>query len=79
MDFGYSYSLQKLRLVSTRITENTVTLIDHILAIWPHKITQSEVIKLNLSDHGLIYCTRKTAKFKLNKHDKLNHTLDEIL
>ena len=38
----------------------------------PHKITQSGVIELNLSHHGLIYFTRKTTKFKSNKNNELN-------
>ena len=72
LDFGYSYSLQQLISVPTRITENTATLNDHVLTNLPHKITQSGVIELNLSDHELIYCTRKTTKFKLNKYNELN-------
>ena len=72
MDFGYSYSLQQLISVPTRITENTATLINHVLTNSPHKITQSGVIELNLSDHEWIYFTRKTTKFKSNKHNELN-------
>ena len=70
MDFGYSYSLQQLISVPTRINENTATLIDHVLTNSPHKITKSGMIELNLSDHK--YCTRKTTKFKSNKHNELN-------
>ena len=72
MDFGYSYSSQQLISVPKRITENTATLIDQVLTNPPHKITQFGAIELNLSDHGLIYCTRKTTKFKSNKHNELN-------
>ena len=72
LDFGYSYSLQQLILVPTRIAENTAALFDHVLTNSPQKIIQSGVIELNLSDHELIYCTRKTTKFKSNKHNELN-------
>ena len=72
LDFGYSYSLQQLILVPTRIAENTAALFDHVLTNSPHKITQSGVIELNLSDHELIYCMRKTTRFKSNKHNELN-------
>ena len=76
MDFGYSYTLEQLISVPTRITENTATLIDHVLTNSPHKIIQSGVIEMSLSDHELIYCTRKTTKLKSNKHNELNiHTM----
>ena len=64
--------MQQLISVPTRITENTATVTDHVLTNSSHKITQSGVIELNLSDHELIYCTRKTNKFKSNKHNELN-------
>ena len=72
LDFGYSYSLEKLISAPTRITESTATLIDHVLTNSSHKIIQSGVIKMWLSDHELIYCTRKTNKLKSNKHNELN-------
>ena len=72
LDFGYSYSLEQLISVPTRITKITTTLIDHVLTNSPHKIIQSGVIKMSLSDHELIYCMRKTTKLKSNKHNELN-------
>ena len=72
MDFAYSYSLEQLISVPTRITESTATLIDHVLTNSPHKIIQSDVIEMSLSDHELIYCTRKTTKLKPNNHNELN-------
>ena len=72
MDFGYSYSLEQLISVPTRITESAATLIDHVLTNSPHKIIQSDVIEMSLSDHELIYCTRKTTKLKPNNHNELN-------
>ena len=72
LDFGYSYSLEQLISVPTRITKITATLIDHVLTNSPHKIIQSGVIKMSLSGHELIYCMRKTTKLKSNKHNELN-------
>ena len=70
--FWIFLSLQQLMSVPTRFTKNTATLMDHLLTNSPHKITQSGGIEWNLSDHELIYCMRKTTKFKSNKHNKLN-------
>ena len=72
LDFAYSYSLEQLISVPTRITESAATLIDHVLTNSPHKIIQSDVIEMSLSDHELIYCTRKTTKLKPNNHNELN-------
>ena len=72
MDFGYSDSLKQLISIPTRTAENTTTLIDHDLTNSPHNITQSGVTELNLFDYELIYCMRKSSKFKSNKHNELN-------
>ena len=64
--------MEQLISVPTRITESTATLIDHVLTNSPHKIIQSDVIEMSLSDHELIYCTRKTTKLKPNNHNELN-------
>ena len=70
MDFAFSYSLKQLISTPTRTTENTATLIDHVLTNSPHKIIKSGVVEVNLSDHELIYCTRKTTKLKSNKRNE---------
>ena len=44
-----------------------MTLIDHS----PDKFCQSGVIALDLSDHDLIYCTRKTSLPKSHKHNEI--------
>ena len=72
MDFGFPYSLEQLISVPTRTKESTAPLIDHVLTNSPHKIIQSGVIEMSLSDHELIYCMRKTTKLKSNKHNELN-------
>ena len=52
-------------------TSKTVTLIDHILMNSPDKVGLSGVIDLGLSDHDLIYCTRKTSLPKSHKHNEI--------
>ena len=72
MDFGCPYSLEQLISVPTRTKESTAPLIGHVLTNSPHKIIQSGVIEMSLSDHELIYCMRKTTKLKSSKHNELN-------
>ena len=55
-----------------RTTEHTKTLIDHILTNSPEKGIQNGVIKMELSDHELIYSLRRTSLLKLNKHYKIS-------
>ena len=55
----------------TRITCNTSTLIDNILTNAHDNISQSGVFNTAISDHNMIYCTRKIRKTKYNKHKQL--------
>ena len=48
-----------------------MTPIDHIFTNSPDKVSQSGVIDLGLSDHDLIYCTRKTSLPKSHKHNEI--------
>ena len=54
-----------------RVTDQTATLIDHILTNSLGKVSQSDVIDLGLSDHDLIYYTRKTSLPKPHKHNEI--------
>ena len=45
------------------------TLVDHILTNTQEDISQSGVIDTAISDHSLIYCTRKIPKAKYNRHE----------
>ena len=57
----------------TRITCSSTSLIDHILASLPERMSQEDVINVGFSDHQLIYCTRKVSKIKFESlHKKLN-------
>ena len=43
----------------TRITCSSSSIIDHILASFPNRVTQRGILNVGLSDHQLTYCTRK--------------------
>ena len=61
-------SLKQLITSPTRVSCHSSTLIDHILTNTPQKIVQSGIIETAISDHQLIFCTRKTTKNKFHKH-----------
>ena len=63
-EFCALHGLTQIIKKPTRITEKTSTLLDHILVNSKDKISQSGVIDLGLSDHQMIYCTRKTLRPK---------------
>ena len=47
------------------------TIIDHILASYPERVTQCGVIDISLSDHELIYWTRKISRIKRGSHKQI--------
>ena len=71
LEFCYTNSLEQLITRPTRVTDQSATLIDYILTNSPDKVSQSGVIDLGLSDHDLIYCTRKTSLPKSHKHNEI--------
>ena len=62
------HGLKQLILNPTHITENTSTLLDHVLTNSHDKVSQSGVINVGISDHQLTYCTRKISRTKSNEH-----------
>ena len=66
--FCQRYSLEQIIKHATRTTCSSSTLIDHILTNSREKISQSNVIDICISDHQLIYLTRKLHRMKLNRH-----------
>ena len=65
------FSLKQLIKEPTRITSSSSTLIDHILTNSTQKISQSGVIDTTLSDHQMVYCTRKALRMKTHAHKKI--------
>ena len=53
---------------ATRITETTSSLLDHILTNSKDKISQSGVIDIGISDHQMIFCTRKISRPKTGEN-----------
>ena len=49
----------------------TSTLLDHILTNSSEKVSQKGVIDVGISDHQLIYCTRKIKRIKHNMHNQI--------
>ena len=52
----------------TRVTDRTATLLDHILVSREDVIQQSGVVPICISDHELIYCTRKITHQRFGGH-----------
>ena len=70
-EFCSMYCLSQLIDCPTTITSNTSTLIDHILANTQENISQSGLIDTAISDHSLIYWTRKISNAKCNRHKEI--------
>ena len=72
------FGLKQLIENPTRITYTSSSIIDHILASFPNRVTQRGILNVGLSDHQLIYCTRKTTRIKRGGHKQINfhYTID---
>ena len=67
-EFCSTFSLVQMINSPTRITTNSSSLNDHILTNASDKITQNGVIDIGISDHQLIFCTRKIIRSKHHSH-----------
>ena len=67
----HRYSFEQIIKHATCTTCSSSTLIDHILTNSREKISQSSVIDIGVSDHQLIYLTRKLHRFKSNTHKQI--------
>ena len=70
-----TFGLTQLIQDPTRETLDTATLIDHVASTHPENITESEVLKVALSDRYAIYCIRKYGHIQAtteNYHHKEN-------
>ena len=65
------FGLKQLIEVPTRVTCSSSTIIDHILASFPNRISQQGVIDVGLSDHQIVYCTRKISRIKRDTHKQI--------
>ena len=70
-EFCQTFSLTEIIKDTTRTTCSTSSLLDHILTNSLEKISQKGTLDVSLSDHQLIYCTRKVLRIKLNMHNQI--------
>ena len=66
-----TFSLKEIIQEPTRIISTTSSLLDHMLTNASWEMSQKGVIDVGLSDHQLIYCTRKILRTKPNMHDPI--------
>ena len=66
-----TFSLKEIIQKPTRVTSSTSSLLDHILTNSGWKVSQKGVIDVGLSDHQLIYCTKKIVRAKTKVHNQI--------
>ena len=64
-DFCTIFVLKQLIEIPTRITCSSSSIINRILAFFPDRVTRRGMLKVGLSDHQQIYCTRKISRIKV--------------
>ena len=62
--FCKMHGLKQLIKCPTWVISSTLTLIGHILASLPSRVSQKRAINEGLLDHQLIFCTRKLLNLK---------------
>ena len=62
------FDLSQLIEEPTRVTDSSRTTIDHIFTNKPDNILQHDVIPTGLSDHYLIFCSRRISKGHFKNH-----------
>ena len=67
-EFCSLHGIEKLLTLPNPITNNSSFLLDHILTNTADRISQFGIVNVGLSDHQLIYCTRKITRTRLNTH-----------
>ena len=65
------FGLKQLIEVPTHVTCSSSNIIDHILANFPNRVSQQSLINVGLSDHQIIFCTRKISRSKRGTHKQI--------
>ena len=65
------FVLKQLIESPTRITCSSSSFVDHILANILDRVTQQGILNVGLSDHQLIYSTRKITRTKRSGHEQI--------
>ena len=68
-EFCSLHGLKQLIKTATRITKKSSSLLDHVITNSNEKVGNSGVIDVGLSDHQMIFCSRKITRAKFNKHN----------
>ena len=71
-NFVTFFGFRQLISCPTRISCCSSTIIDHILASYPDRVSDKGIIDIGISDHQLIFCTRKTLKSKTGSHKQIS-------
>ena len=71
-EFCSLHGIEQLLILPTCITNSSSSLLDHILTNSTDRISQFEIVNVGLSDHQLIYCTRKITRTRLNTHKNMS-------
>ena len=66
--FCCMHNLKQLIMSPTRVSKATSTLLDHFMTNSNELVSHSGVLDIGLSDHQLVFCTRKIQKTKYFKH-----------
>ena len=67
------FGLKQLIEVSTRVTCSSSIIIDHILVSFPDRVSQQDIIDVGLSDHQIIYCTKKISRIKRGMYKQIRY------
>ena len=76
------FSLKQLIESPTQTTCSSSSIIDYILASFPDRVIQRGILNVRLSDHQLIFCTRKITRIKRGGYKRItfrsfkNYTID---
>ena len=65
------FGQKQLTEISTQITCSSSSIIDQILASFPDTVTQGRILNVGLSDHQLIFYTRKITRIKRVGHKQI--------
>ena len=67
--FMKTFSYEQLIDCPTRVTNKSETILDLILATDMYKVSQSGTLPFGISDHNIIYMTRKIKRGQINRHN----------
>lgn len=73
LDMLFNIGVMPLITKSTRITDHTSTLIDHIYTNVPHKILKTGICLADITDHLPVFCS---VANKLPKDKEIKHFRD---